>query len=345
MKNILRNRTADLLKGIAVIFMVQVHLMELFAKQEIYDSFTGKLSLYLGGPPAAPIFMAVMGYYIAVSKKTARQMVIRGVRIIALGLLLNIGLNFHLLLNIYKGVFQFSPLPYIFGVDILFLAGLSIIVLALMKKYFGYRLTPYVLLLLMVQALQYLLKDVYHVTTTSYPAAFLYGEGCWWAYFPLIPWLSYPLTGYIFFILQKEKYNSLKPFYPYFAVTAAFITGLFFEYGLQVSSNLEVYYHHDFVFFLYTLSFMIFWLFIINGLARLPRNSVSGFLAWTGVNVTAAYVVQWLIIGNVATSIYRTQDRTALVVWFALVIFLMSMGVVLWNIFKQKSREKSSMKI
>jgi uncharacterized membrane protein len=344
MSPIERNRTADLMKGIAVIVMVQVHLMELIARQDIYNSLAGKISLFLGGPPAAPVFMAVMGYYIAISGKSARQMVIRGVKIIALGLLLNIGLNFHLLLNIYNGVFQFSALPYIFGVDILFLAGLSIVILALMKKYFGYRLLPYVLMLLFIQVLQYLLKDVYHVTTNNYLVAFFYGEGCWWSYFPVIPWISYPLTGYIFFVLQKEKYDGLRRFYPYITVFAAFMTGLFFDYGLDVSSDLDIYYHHDFVFFLYTVCFLIFWLFITNGIARLPENPVSDFLAWTGINVTAAYVVQWLVIGNIATSIYKTQSWSALVLWFIFVLMVMSGGVMLWNHIK-KNRQKSRRKI
>ena len=65
-----RNQTADLLKGLAVIFMIQVHLIELFARQDIFSSNIGSVLLFFGGPPAAPIFMAVMGYYIAQSKKT-----------------------------------------------------------------------------------------------------------------------------------------------------------------------------------------------------------------------------------------------------------------------------------
>jgi len=41
--------------------MVQVHIMELFARQDIFEDTVGKISLFFGGPPAAPVFMAVMG--------------------------------------------------------------------------------------------------------------------------------------------------------------------------------------------------------------------------------------------------------------------------------------------
>ncbi|NOX87344.1 MAG: acyltransferase [Chlorobi bacterium] len=335
-----RNRTADLLKGVAVILMIQVHLTELFARQDIYDSLLGSISLFLGGPPAAPVFMAVMGYYIAVSRRSARQMVIRGIKLIVLGLVLNIGLNFHLLIKIYTGAFQIDPLPYIFGVDILFLAGLSIIFLGIMKRFFKFKLIPYVALLVLVFAFQYLLQNVIHASTTNYFLAFFYGEGSWWSYFSFIPWLIYPLTGYLFFILQQPAYEKIRAYYKYVVILSSLVVFVFFNYGLKVSADLPAYYHHGFVFYLYSLCFLIFWLFIMNTLAKLPENRVSGFLEWTGINVTAAYVIQWLIIGNTATAIYKTQGLAALVLWFFVIVALMSAGILAWNRLKSKNNEK-----
>ncbi len=340
-----RNRTADLLKGVAVILMIQVHLTELFAHQDIYDSLLGRISLFLGGPPAAPVFMAVMGYYIAVSRRSTRQMIIRGIKLILLGLLLNIGLNFHLLVKIFTGAFQIDPLPYIFGVDILFLAGLSIISLAVMKKFFKFKLIPFIVFLIIVLAVQYLLQNIFLIRTENYFIAFFYGVGCWWSYFPLIPWLVYPVTGYLFFILRQQQFEKIRPYYNYVAAFAATVTFVFFNYGLKVSADLPAYYHHGFVFYLYTLSFLIFWLFIINTIARLPENRLSGFLEWTGINVTAAYVIQWLIIGNTATAIYKTQGTVALVLWFFFIVALTSVGVLAWNRIKPGKKGKYFLKI
>ena len=64
-----RTQTADLLKGIAVILMIQVHIIELFANHTIFNSDYGKLLLFLGGPLVAPIFSILFGYFIASSKK------------------------------------------------------------------------------------------------------------------------------------------------------------------------------------------------------------------------------------------------------------------------------------
>ena len=89
-----RNPVPDLMKGIAVIAMIQVHIMELFAKAEILEGPVGKASLFLGGPFAAPVFMTVMGYFLAGSVKRTREKMKRGLQLIGLGFLLNIVIYF-----------------------------------------------------------------------------------------------------------------------------------------------------------------------------------------------------------------------------------------------------------
>jgi hypothetical protein len=64
-----RDGTADLLKGLAVLLMIQVHIMEQFVSSDTYNSLIGKASMFLGGPPCAPVFLAVMGYFLAITAK------------------------------------------------------------------------------------------------------------------------------------------------------------------------------------------------------------------------------------------------------------------------------------
>ena len=108
-----RSLTPDILKGIAVILMIQVHITEQFACADIYESFLGKISLFLGGPLVAPVFLAVMGYFTIASNKTTFQMIVRGLGIIGIGLLLNLCLNASLLFKIYSDEFQINPLNFI----------------------------------------------------------------------------------------------------------------------------------------------------------------------------------------------------------------------------------------
>ena len=88
--NSTRNHSLDLLKGIAVLLMIQVHVMELFASDAVSTSTVGKLSLFFGGAPVAPLFMIIFGYFIAKSNKSVRQLLARGVQIFVLGMALNI---------------------------------------------------------------------------------------------------------------------------------------------------------------------------------------------------------------------------------------------------------------
>jgi uncharacterized membrane protein YhdT len=37
---------------------------------------------------------------------------------------------------------------------------------------------------------------------------------------------------------------------------------------------------------------------------------------WIGKEVTVLYVIQWLIIGNIATILFRTQDLFQITAWF-----------------------------
>ena len=116
-----------------MVLMIQVHLMELFAQPAVLDSWAGRISLFLGGPPVAPVFLLVMGYYLAASQAEQRPPVVARIKLIGLGGLLNLGLNAHLLVKIGQGTIALDPRPYILGVDILFLAGASTMMLAVLR--------------------------------------------------------------------------------------------------------------------------------------------------------------------------------------------------------------------
>jgi uncharacterized membrane protein len=334
-----RNLAADLLKGTAVILMIQVHLMELFATESIYNSLTGRISLFLGGPPAAPVFMIVMGYFIARSPSSLKRSIFRGFKLIGLGFLLNTGLNLHLLIRIASGAIEANPWHYIFGVDILFLAGISIIVMAVLKQWFGLKPLPYVIVILLIFIVQHLIPQADTGTAKAYFLAYFTGNGIWWSYFPAVPWIVYPLTGLLFKVVEKNSGSLIYKYKWYIFAVTAIISAVFFSYGLRISSNLELYYNHGFTFYLFTLVFLIFWSIPFVWLAGWTENPALRFTEWIGRNVTAAYVIQWLIIGNIATGIYRTQNLYQLIFWFVLIIALTSGGVWFWNRIKLKRKK------
>lgn len=312
-----RLSTPDLLKGVAVILMIQVHLMELFARQSITDSLTGKISLFLGGAPAAPVFMAAMGYLMRYSRKSRIRFIKRGFELIGLGFLLNIGLNLHLLIKILTGTIQANPWEYILGVDILFLAGLSMIIISLIKPLCKDHFLLYLLLAFFVSFIHQFFPEPLTDKDWKYLQAFFYGE-LGWSYFPLFPWLAYPLLGYAFALLEKQEFiNKLKNKKWIVLIPSLLIIVLSFNFGFETSTDLSVYYQHGWRFFLWASAFLLFWLVIFSYLNSFFKNAfVIRYLRWTGKEVTAFYIVQWLIIGNIATAIYKTQSLSELFIWF-----------------------------
>ena len=84
---VLRDKYPDILRGAAVILMIQIHITEVFATDSFREGFFGQLSLFLGGVPAAPVFMVLMGWY-AVSRLEVAPLMLRGLMVFFAGLLL-----------------------------------------------------------------------------------------------------------------------------------------------------------------------------------------------------------------------------------------------------------------
>lgn len=334
-----REQLADLLKGTAIILMIQVHIMELFAKQSIYDGTLGKISLFLGGPPAAPIFMAVMGYLIAKSKRSTSQNIVRGVKLFFGGILLNVGLNFSLLLKIFSNEIHLDPFQYIFGADILPLAGLSIIFTSIVKPIFKQSFFSYLSLSITFSLISSLLPQspIRQNIFLDYVTSFIY-RSTEWSYFPFIPWASYPLMGFSFYLL-KEKIKFGKIISSKMLIFFLIIFLIFFyvsaDYAINITSTLNLYYSYGLLFYLWTVIFLIGWILIFALLEKSFGNSILFlYIKWIGKNVTAVYVFQWLLIGNIATRIYKTQDTWALVFWFIGITILTTLLLIFWEKFQ-----------
>ncbi|OQA01782.1 MAG: Acyltransferase family protein [Bacteroidetes bacterium ADurb.Bin408] len=315
-----RLQTFDLLKGVAVILMIQVHLVELFATPKIYESMLGKILLFLGGPPVAPVFLFIFGFFIARGDKTVMQLLKRAGFILLTGLLLNILLNLNFFFSIFKGEFSYSIWPYVFGVDILINASFSLLFVALLRVINKENIMLYIILALISAFMgRYLLKYTPH-GNYQYLLSIFYGASKW-SYFPLFPWLAYTLSGYAFCLIRKKNdlafLNNVKGKIITWAAGLVFLL-LTLRFAVLIASNLPLYYHHGYIFFLWVIIFMAFYGFVIDEINRLAgRTLLFRYLRWLGENVTLIYIIQWLIIGNTATAVFRSVSSP----WILLLSF------------------------
>jgi uncharacterized membrane protein len=326
---------ADLLKGVAVVLMIQVHLMEVFARQELLESTAGSISLFLGGPFAAPVFLAVMGYFLAGSQRSLARKLQRSGKIILLGLLLNIGLNMNWLAHHLTGRIAGDPWQFVFGADILFTAGIGIGLTALARRFLPDRTWIFAAAAISFPLLSTVLPETHTGNAVSrYAMAFVYSKESW-SYFPIIPWLGYVFAGYAWRTAGRE-YEGLmqsvslcRPTTACLVLVAAVIAGL--SYSWRITTDLPAYYHHGLPYFLWAVAFLLLWGKVIDVLDSTsgPAGFVSG-LKWLGRNVTAAYVIQWLLIGNFGTTFYKSQFPVPLALWFLAVTALTILAVWLW---------------
>jgi uncharacterized membrane protein len=347
-----RDGTADLLKGFAVLFMIQVHIMEQFASVDTYKSVIGEISMFLGGPFCAPVFLAVMGYYLAYSKKPLLYFLKRGVLLFAGGILLNASRSANLLIKILQGGIDLDPWFFIMGADILTLAGLSLVLTGLLRVVFRDIYWLYILAAIIVVAISpYLLQPEAKGIAVKYVVGFILGTEEW-SYFPLFPWFAYVLTGYSLRLFLKQtpgvRNMDVQNLVPYLIpVILVIILTLPFASGYTYNlSGPGGYYHHGILFYGWMLLFMISYLVLMNLADKFyGDHRIMRIVKWIGQRVTSLYVIQWLIIGNMATWLFKSQDIFQFVAWFVVItlvtllagyLFEKSRGVTIPGFNRQK---------
>jgi len=332
-----RNPIPDFAKGIAVLCMIQVHIIELLARPDILNSVCGKTSLFFGGPPAAPVFMVVMGYYAISSRKTLFPQILRGMGLLVLGLALNIALNLNALFHIFFHNLDKNPLPFIFGADILFLAGFSIIIISLIKPLFKKNYLFYFIFALIVALIPLFTKGFSLTGCYSYPAAYIFSEAPW-SYFPLIPWLAYPLMGSgSYFLFQQQWFIGLSKKIKILMLLLCLIILLSTSvWAFSSITSLPLYYHHNILLFLWICLFLMIWFFIMEKtILCVRRNWVIQYIIYTGKNVTAFYVIQWILIGNTATASYKNKNALSVSIFMISTLIITSLLVYGFNKYKQ----------
>jgi uncharacterized membrane protein len=213
-----RDLAFDLARGLAMLFMILVHTWSTHARPELRPGLFGATIEFLGSPPSAPVFMFLMGTGTAFANDTnVTRGLKRAFRLFLLGYALNVirgAVPLWLALRIGKvtaeQVAPYTPLSELLAIDILQLAGLAYAVCVLLKHYvpiprFWVGLSVLVgcvspLVWKFSDGQQGLLAQVF---------APIGGSTAQNVYFPVFPWLAYPLLGMAFGAWLKASRDKL----------------------------------------------------------------------------------------------------------------------------------------
>ncbi len=320
----------DYIKGWAILFMIQDHIFETWINQDILFTPAGSVIRFINNVPAAALFMLIMGYFAACTKASSKRLVFRGLKVFLWGFLLNAGLNMHYIIRILTGSLQGSILESLFAVDIFYLAGLSLVILGLIKTT---SIPTFFMLLGSIAIVAFspgLTNCFESFESEGYVLPFI-AKPSSWSFFPIFPWLAYPLTGFAFAkIVSNLDLSRIKSTIYWIVLCAAMAIGsLGFIYNWNDLANLTEYYHHGPLVYMWILGFS---LSIVMILLRIPQIRLGGFSAWIlfmGKSLTRIYVIQWLIIGNLATLFFQQLGLMEFLIGFILITALSTLIVFL----------------
>lgn len=301
-----RQLELDIAKGLAILFMVFVHCFESLTPIEV--TATGYMIEFLGGPLAAPVFMFALGVGIVYSRKsTPADLAVRGIRLLILAYVLNF------LRSSLPQMFQYfrtgdpgyakEAVALLFGVDILPFAGLVFLFFAATYK-LSFTSIHYLLSgLIMAGANLLLLNVVPKDTVLNVISGSFWGTN-YYAWFPFLTWIMYPLAGYLFGELLMRCTNK-KRLYMQTLQIAFSILGLLAIYFVLKDGDLralnhlilEAYYHHTIVANLFMIAVTLAWLSTLYfWTAHIPSRIKATLARWSK-NITPLYFVHGVILG------------------------------------------------
>ncbi len=306
-----RIQSIDVVRGLAVFFMIAVHTLEVFGTEELRQTATGELIEFLGGPPAAPVFMTLMGLSMVLAgKNDPKTQLKRGLRIFLSGYILNLiravlPLQIMLYFNVKDAqTFPLDALGVLTVVDILQFAGLAMMITAVTIPF---KLPAYVdlliaLLIIIVSPFLWgmgagvpLVKYVFELLWGDLPFAhpFLANKIA----FPLFPWLAFPFLGlYLGKILQSAKDQDTVfrkiGWGGLFAVCIGIgISATDFDY------HFNDYYHSRQGAMIFMCGFVAAWVSLFHWITnRVPWNGFFQLLTVWSKGVTNIYFLQWVVI-------------------------------------------------
>jgi uncharacterized membrane protein len=304
----------DLARGLAVFFMIAVHTLEVFASPAVINSVFGQIIEFFGGPPAAPVFMTLMGFsFIYSTKSGLKPKLLRGFKIFLAGYLLNIirgVVPFTLSVYFKMDIIETLPLEKLNGctfltiIDILQLAGLSLMIMALIQEF---KINKYVVLI--SAFLISMLSPFLWGLTLNIPAADQIFELLWGDQpigfsfiankiaFPIFPWLSFPLLGMFLGDTMKKTNNPNRTFM-HFGIggLVVLLIGVAISYN-NIEYHFNDYYHSRQGAMLFMGGFVVFWMYITKlATDTLPANKLFDLLFKWSKGVTNIYLTQWIII-------------------------------------------------
>ena len=307
-----RIRAFDLARGLAIVFMVMIHVLGHYGNDASWASPLGQVVIFLGGPTAAPVFMFLMGASLAFSRRaSASGIARRGLWLLFLAYTLNVLRGvLPATLGLATGyvteadISPYTPATLLTLVDIHQMAGLALLVIAALTALLvaSGRLVLRVGVIGLAVVIGLVSPSLWGTTTGVPPVdlglALLWGTE-WNVFFPLLPWIVYPLVGFVYgrtLVAQPDRRRFVRRIG--LVGLAVALAGVATIAVAHPSIGVEDYWRQRPGVLLAILGLVLAWLALADVVvSRVRSNRVFDRLyGWSG-RVTAMYCIHWILIG------------------------------------------------
>jgi uncharacterized membrane protein len=301
-----RVRGFDLARGLAVFFMILVHVLWHWGSPETWTTPIGEAISVLGGPTAAPVFMFLMGASLAFSSRSSfGSLASRGLWLVFLGYLLNflrgvIPASLGLASGVVTAdqIAPFTPWWLATTIDIHHMAGLSLIAIGALRV----RTRPGWIWLGLAGALAiaapWLRSLTFGTPLLDGPLTPILGSAPN-VYYAVVPWLVYPLIGAVFGRLVAAAPDRTAIFRRAALLGLALLVA---AAGLivieQPAFDVTTYWREPLAFVVGILGIILLWLAACDVVTRqgwIDRR-LGIVYGWSG-RVIPMYFTHWILIG------------------------------------------------
>ena len=301
-----RQRELDFAKGLTILFMVLVHTTEYYSNGE--NIGFQRFVEFVGSPPGAPVFMALLGVGIVYSRHNSpRELAKRGLLLLAGSYVFNALVYALPYLLAYVCYGDKENLAYarteFLDVDILQFAGLAFLFFAWVKKrnWTDGQVLGICAVLQIVNSV--LLESV--MIQNSVAASVL---GLLWgtgedSYFPFFSWIAFVVLGYL---LGKRlmQCEDKRAFYGRLLLGGGvlYLAGYLaaarwgIDYGAFGALYQESFYHMDICGNLILASFVLFWFGCCYFVSEMLPEVIHQQMLRLSRNLTPMYCIQYVLI-------------------------------------------------
>lgn len=363
LKNKTRQVEIDLAKALAIIFMVFVHTYEAHWFLENSEEGAGFVCAwiieFLGGVPAAPLFMLAMGMGVVYSKRsTAVTYLKRAGQIFGLGILVNFFQQWVPIFLRPDVAEEFSANAHsIIATDIYSFVTVTFLFFAFLKtRKHPIPITAAALVICAaISEITYPNSiDTGNVWIDSIIGIFVRTNE--YSYFPFFTWALWPLLGYLFGQLLIRTENKMK-MYSILAATgvvALIIGNIAINWSPDdniinslTEANMDdvgLYYAMDTWNLLWSYGALAIEMFILYLVVKLTKNKIPELFNYMSKHIMSIYVLQWVFIG-LATPIFDKVTNVFVCAALGAVVLVLTLASArLWELLVNKIKENKAQK-